>query len=957
MKTRLNETVSEAAPNGSAVFPGTSRNKTALAIRKLEYLYGQVNSVDKLKIVALDAQGVVSTFPVPMLEANMDEMTLGVHEFAPAVLPDPESLEKAEQTGKLWPMDPGWHKKPGVSKDNLGTGGTPRNGRGMIHLNINLVRKKIRRNLRDCGDYRKQRQLMDKSEGKKAANAAITVVVCLSLLGGFGTGTLITLLRTIREEALALKLPVKIIVLGMVMGSIEPTDREIAARNQAVFLQELNAILSGQYRFADQGLQGQPLCDSVILISNANNHGEFDNLDRLISLAAQYIFYLFHTTLGQAIQEKAVDIEESWPKDDLGGRRWGSTMSLSKIHLDMPRAIHCIARMSVSMFLGRLVVNEQQPQAIKEAGMVASEQALAETVTRSLACERLHHLSYYGNADARQRAITSFAQQSGNRGGFKHCCDLENASTYTLNVEMSQRLAPQMQREAGKFSSVAKRAIGNKVLMMLTNHEGIGKATQFLQALAEHMAGFVKANHKKLEVAQAKKKSINDMLGHAGDMLSGLKGRFWLWRLLSFLTKREIARIYPVYTESAVRNRLEITARLSLANEIYPAVQKFIAEQLAQVHQVIAHVTAGQKDVDCEADRLRTLEPILTVPLGSELVTKEFIDQKFEDVLREEGGSEASFERIFADFNGRYKNLIAFNHHSWDQIKQTLLEYSTGVAHRHLCTLNVVDVLRESCKSTDELKERLAQCIRESSGRLRLVGEADEIIPTIKFIGVNDRSTGERVAHMANEIDTTNGDWKIIEIKDPNTIVFFQQRCRVSVARIIADTDRFWKRPNSIAERARLGSDPVLALIPTPARFEESVHATVAMGLVSGALRLSEKGYESDGQNGDPILLGTSLNEVVSGLRDNYDGLVGLYESFVNGLVRNRAEVEQRLNKYVQNGATNDGSLAAQLGKEPFVRAQETVDALMPYLRRMPLNGSKDAAPHQELPGSVASWA
>ncbi|MFC1636372.1 hypothetical protein ACFL5Z_16195, partial [Planctomycetota bacterium] len=656
-----------------------------------------------------------------------------------------------------------------------------------------------------------------------------------------------------------------------------------------------------------------------------------------------YIFYLFHTTLGQAIQEKAVDIEESWPKDDFGGWRWGSTMSLSKIHLDMGRASLCIASMLVTMFLERLVTNEQQAQAIKEASTLASEQALAETTTKSLACERLHHLSAYGNADARQRANTSLAQQSGNRGGVKHCCDLENASAYTLNVEIGQRLTPQMQKEAAKFCSAAKKAIGNKVLMMLTNYEGIGKATQFLQALAEHMAEFIKANHKKLEVAQAKKKAINDMLGHAGDMLSGLKGRFWLWRFLSFLTKREIARIYPVYTESAIRNRLEITARLLLANEIYPAVQRFIAEQLTQVHQVIAHVAAGQKDVGCEANRLRTLEPILTVPLGSELVTKKFIDQKFENVLTEEGGSEAFLKRIFIDFRGRYKNLIAFNHRSWDQIQRTLLEYCIGVVHRHLCTLNVMDVLRESCTSTDELKKRLAQCIRESSGRLRLVGEADEIIPTIKFIGVNSRSTGDQIAQMANEIDTTNGDWQIIEIKDPNTIVFFQQRCRVSVARMIADTDRFWKRPNSIAERARLGSDPVLALIPTPARFEESVHATVAMGLVSGALNLSEKGYESDGHNGDPILLGTTLNEVVSGLRDNYDELVGLYESFVNGLVRNRAEVEQRLKDYVQNDATSDGSLAAQLGKDPFVRAQETVDALMPYLRRMPLNGNKDA--------------
>jgi hypothetical protein len=513
---------------------------------------------------------------------------------------------------------------------------------------------------------------------------------------------------------------------------------------------------------------------------------------------------------------------------------------------------------------------------------------------------------------------------------------------------MGQRLMPQMQREAGKFCSAAKNVIGNKVLMMLTTHDGIAKAIQLLEALAEHIAGFVKANHKKLEVAQAKKKSIDDMLGHAGDMLSGLKGRFWLWRLLSFLTKREIARIFPVYTELAIRNRLEIAARLLVANEVYPAVQEFIEEQLAQIHQVIAHITVGQKDVDSEANRLRTLEPILTVPLGSELVTEEFIDQQFGNVLAEEGGSEATFERIFADFYGWHKNLIAFNHRSWDQIKQSLLEYCIGVAYRHLCALNVVDSFRESCKSTDELKERVAQCIRESSGRLRLVGEADEIIPTIKFIGVNDRSTGEWIAEMANEIDTTNGDWPIIEIKDPNTIVFFQQRCRVSLTRMIADTDMFWEMPSSLSARAKLGSDPILALIPPPDCSEEDACTAVAMGLISRALIPSERGYEFYGQSGDPIFLGTKPDEVISGLKDNYDWLVGLYESFVGLLVRNRAEAEQRLDHYVQNDVSSDGPFLARLGEEPFARVRETVDALMPYLRRMSLNNSNDTRSGRE---------
>ena len=226
---------------------------------------------------------------------------------------------------------------------------------------------------------------------------------------------------------------------------------------------------------------------------------------------------------------------------------------------------------------------------------------------------------------------------------------------------------------------------------------------------------------------------------------------------------------------------------------------------------------------------------------------------------------------------------------------------------RHLCTLNVADVFRRSCTSTDEQKERIAQCVRESSGRLRLDGEADEIIPTMKFIAVNDRSTGERIANMANEVDTTSGDWQVVEIKDTNTIVLFQQRSRVSLTRLIAHADTHWKRPDGPQERVKLGSDPILAMIPSPDCREGDVCTVVAMGLVSETLRPSEKGYELNGQSGDPILLGTELGEIVCDLKDNYDWLVGMYESFVGNLARNHAEVEQRLGDYIRNGVASDG--------------------------------------------------
>ncbi len=283
MKTKIYESINETAPVGFALFTGSSGEKVEIAVRKLESVYGMLTPQQKLQMLGLDAEGVIPTFTVPMVDSDMDKMTLGPNEFMPVTLPDAESLEKAERAGSLWPMEANWFKKPGVSKDNNGTGGNGRTGHGLVKLNNNRTHKRIRRYLRNCGDYQQQRQVIDKSNDKNAVNMPITVVVCLSLLGGFGPGTLIELLKIIRQEANELKLPVRIVVLGMCMGSIEPIDKETAARNQEMLYRELQAYLVGQYRNIreDHAMQ-QPLCDSLILISNTNNHGEFDNLDNLI---------------------------------------------------------------------------------------------------------------------------------------------------------------------------------------------------------------------------------------------------------------------------------------------------------------------------------------------------------------------------------------------------------------------------------------------------------------------------------------------------------------------------------------------------------------------------------------------------------------------------------------------------------------------------------------------------
>ena len=874
MKNKEHETMKTLPPKGLVLSGGSSGNKVVIAVRKIESLYGLMSDEQKQRILASDAIDVQSVFNVPMLDRDMEKTGLSYDELILAEMSDPESLAKAERDGNLWMTDSSWHKRPGVSKENVGTGGNPRTGHTLSSLNRNKFEHKIKQSLCEIGNYNVQRRQMVDDEGK-TAKSFIPVFVVLSAVGGFGSGTLCPTLQIIRQQARNLNLPVKIIVMCLVSGSLEPADIKTAARNQELVLRELQARGTGEYRdLTDNGSVQEPLYDSLILISNANNDGEFDSLDRLIAIAAQHIFYFFHTPLGQKIQEKTVDIEAEWPKDHLGGQRCVSTLGHSKVHFDKARLLLCTAHKLLSSFFRSLLAGKKHPDVTKQLDIITAETALAETETKSLALERILRLSRFSNNDARQHALAMFQQRAGHRWGFGGCCDIDAASTYILNVELPHRLTPQIQRETLIHADDTAIAIRSKVKTMLNDRDGISKAQQFLEGFSGPLDRFEKANQVKLVRAQNISGRIKSMLGRARGLLDKLKGKFWLWRLLSTSTKNEIRRILPPATEKAIRNQLEIEGRLALANSLYPKVRQVIAEQLTEVHRIVEKVANANEVVKAEVARLQMFDPILLVPVGNELVTSDFIEEQFKEVLTAEGGEGTITQKIFEQFHSSFKNLDAFNHRDIAEIEATLLEYCTGTAKRNLGQLNVADVFRQSCKSTTRQKECFAQAIGESRGRLRIMGEADEDIPTMKFIGVNDRNVGSWVTKLANQLDPQNGGWEFVEIEDPNSIVFFQQRSRVSLTRIIKETARRCNPPLDLRERVQFSSDPFLSLIPSAGASAEEINTTIAMGLMTGQISLNGKGYQLDNRTWQPIHLGESLKDISRRLAGSYPQIV-----------------------------------------------------------------------------------
>ena len=929
MNSKLIELIETVPAVGAAICLGTTPRKILLGLRKREASHG-IRLPQQLRVLSFDVADIEASFSVQVIDKSLEHLTLGPDEAIGLDTGDPRSLESAETDGRLYFSEENYHKNKGVDRDETGTGGNGRKGHAITVMHRNRIKSLIREILRGAGNYKKRQEIIETSGEKKAPKKSIPLFVVTSFAGGMGPGSVATVLMIIRELEIELGITVKIILLGLVLGSLTTTDTPKAARNQGALCKEFTARLVGRYHDLDQPNYTQ-LCDSFILLSNINNEGEVYSLDELIMIAVDYIFTFFHTPLGREIQERIVDVEETWSKDESGGLRFVSTASPAKIHFDAPRFLWAIAHELVILFLERLLADKLWPSAPDEALQFAKAHEWVESDTKNQAYEHIRRLSGLGNADAVEYALSEFAQRTGRRRGFNRCCDLDAASKYTIDVVVDTRLVPFITKESEKFSVNATKAVHNKVVSQLQEPDGISRSKSFLDTQNTLTAKSCKSNNAKISLSQNKMKPILDALGRGRDMRKQLESKSWLVRLLSFSTKSEICRIFKVYTEQGISNKVEIGGRLALANMFYPELQEVLNEHLADIHGIIGNVTSASAELKGAANQLRNDKSLLKAPLGIELNTSKMIDEGYKKVIDAEGGQEEVFLKIFPYFKGRYKNLLAFIHQDTGEICDTLLDFCMDMAARHLGQLDVAEVFKNYYASDNLLKEIIHLRIKESRSRIKTTGETDKEIPTMKFIGVHNRIVGEWIVKIANEIDP---GWQYFVTGDKYSITFFQQRSQISMVDIMTETSLKYTRPESLEALVQIGADPPTAVMPPANSTEKEREMIIAMGLLSSVIKKSDSGFDLHGYSKTPIAMGDSPSKICQNLFDNYHLCGFIFRCFIRDVVIGAPSMFKKIDMITKNRKADSG-LVKQLGRQPFMQARQTACVLMKYLSRL----------------------
>ncbi len=895
-----------------------------------------------VKVVGFDAQGVDHKNPFPTVEKGLQMVELMPHEIIRADIGDPETRDKAEKRGKLWMTSPEFPKNPGAAAGKKGVGGVINRGRGLYALNENAFASQFANCLRKLQDYHQPR-----IAGKDSVNArmqpVIRAIVPAGFVGGTANGAFAAALQTIAQKAAELKANIRIVPIAILMGTLNPGDRSVAALNQLTALRSWQARFEGKFKdLTCTNGDYQIICDPLILVSNANNFGEMASLDHVIDLLGLYLYLICHTPLGPRVHQEALNIQETEHKDDLGDLRSAATIGLAVASLNKDKIAAYAEHKKPHIFLTNLLQEQDAAEPVKHAAAITVSLGLRGTPTDDMAMQRLLCLRGKNNANVQERARSTVRQRMGNRIGFRGCVDTYHAGRYTLETLIPGSLIPEMSSEGAFWMTECSGVLTSEVSGYLQRQTGLSEGRQFLEHLRQHLENCQKYNRDKLAQAQSYNQDLRKGKVGVEKTFYRLQKRNRLLRALSIFTKAKFRRQYPKYVDALIQDELEIAARKILDKRVFPRIREAISAEFGRISGVRNAIICLRERIGQEVDRLKYLSDEFYSPVGDELADIQLMDKTLEDIFNSEGGKSKALGSMFDAFCRKYHSLEAFTQYRTEEIEQFLVQHCRTAAQGIVQQLHVLDVLKAAFPSEQQQNEIVAKKIGQSDGKVKISGEGDENIARLKYVCGPDPRTVEWGLKLANNINALGGDWRGCIIEKMSTIFAVQYRGRVSLNQQIADTAKLCQLPDDPKERAKIGEDPVIQLAPSAHPSNRELDLTVAQGLVSKQICQNKGGYELKGLH-EPIALGNSLDEVRSGLAPDYQGRMRIYREFCMQLARSPESLLKDIEQAVASHQLDSCPLVRELGGEPFAQAKEVAEALLTYLRRIKLDNSQKA--------------
>jgi len=903
--------------------------------RFLNYFGVNLEAGTHVRIVHFDAQEDAAAAQIPSSSREDGPLDNRCLTFVEGQTPDEESLQKLEQKGTFHFHQPDWATKAGQAKEDAGTGGNARTGRALFEAARLQVDKAIDDTVREFLAYSRQQA---KVIGSKADpdGAVLQVVLTYSTPGGVGPGVKHEMVRLIERRARHLGAHVKVMSMGMGLGSIPPINPAQGIRNEVAFLHYAQADQVADLDYVgNDGSPSHPASESAVLLTNQNEFGEISTLQQFLGMVGYFKFQIACTAPGRLLTERIVDIEKNREFDDHGGPCWISTMGLSIISVDVDRVLAFAGYELMDALCTRTLTPPDSRVVRKEVLATARDLKILEQPDEPLASACVAQSELLGAAGLHDRLAGVFHARPDARFGFRLCRQLPSALRHCITRELSQNLIPALQEESRSLLKKAVKRIKDEVSQWLKLPDALKRAQASLASWRAAVKQFSDSNAETTRAAIESLKPLEQTLSDTEDEIERLAQESWLLRLLKPFTMARINRTYMLTGVAALRCHAEIELRNVLAQEVYRPLEATIAEEETRINSVVARVEALVERAKSKKEEIASVPADRLAPVGYEIVNREFLMHRIAQMFERMGGPRKITDGVFHSFLeqfGSIEGLLAGDLDETEGLLTPILEVPFEEAVR---AMDVLTVFREEHPEPAKQKQIIEQQVRQAAGRLMVTGEAGKRVPWIKIAGVGSVEGASWFLKLLREADHVPSEWMPSEHGDPYSVSLLMYRTGISLDSLLQQI----RRRHGVDHRSLTpdsGPDPITHVLPSVRPDRNELARTMVRALAIGAIR-EQAGLFAvvDSTTGD-VAKGHEPGEFRRTLAKVYPARVDLTIRFVKGLISDRPGILEQLRLLREKAKNANTGIAKLIDGQAVTDVEKEADDLWLFLKRVP---------------------
>ena len=843
-----------------------------------------------------------------------------------AQLPDRESIERAAGEGDLYCVKREQLRNPGALLAGTGTGNQPNYGKALVRMVRRSVKKACTAGMSVARDQR-NKMAAAVQDGQQHDDAALLCNIVFSSPGGTGSGAALELACIVHEAADELGIPVEITACVVDLGNLLPPNRDVAWRNRSQLFSGLRAVLTGRYR-DPQGkydYSRRPLIDRLIVSSNMGRFNQIADLDTQVHHLASFLYHLHFSPLGESMRQEITDIDSHRDKDETGVPRAGSSFGLFAVDLDRAR----VRTHAVNKLIARAMERARQapPGDARERGRQAvAEHQCLESEIESQCTRYLIGASGKGR-DAVEELRHAFRQlaRSGPLGrnpeAIREAYD-SLSGEYLPNV-----LGPRLRENARRLTEKFIAGSAQSWISLGKQPEGLVQYKEELEGADDELRRSDQFSGERHETIIPALEAVNEEINSASDILDDIDQRSLPGRMVRAARRWDAAARLHDGCEEALRLQLEACAYEIAREEVYRPLLDHCSKVLRSLKEIEAGVQQVHDQCQRQAEEAEhDVQPSLRTAVGFQLVDRALLQDFAQGCFRDMGednllaltvnGVLANHETFFEIFAGHSEQALA-----------ELQAIASRILDDRVQGLDVLTVLRS--RHSRNLNAIISRIVKDSLPYLDTKGEAGCYIALSKRIGFPKGSDAGWFLDTASRLDPTEGDWKLVETDDRDSVVLMTYRAGVSTAALMEHGDNPMNG-KSAEERIQGAAEPVTAVLPAGRTTHGHAQVAAAHATAVGLLEHDDgAGYLLRLEDGRRKELGANEAQALQSLQADFGDIVHIYCTLAEGL---RDEGAVCLRRVAELDKQAPARIAALYDTVALERALDEAKELLPYM-------------------------